>query len=188
MTPEDQWNERIEGRLRQAHEQIHFRQEWAEKLLHELNHCAKPQHPKPQISLLPNVQNTGVHWRIALTLVAAMLVVVGSGIWLVRLDSNSDSLAFELPHSNDATDSEPGVGEPYSKQKSRTTESRLAAMQTVSPSVAQQAAVSVNRRGETIAVKPAADYLAARLSTDDPEFEIYVVLPTVKTDLLTEPH
>lgn len=168
--PNDELDEAIDRNLREAYRQVHFRQEWCDRVLCEVaneRQVARNSYETVASSVLPS-RGSSSHLtgpRIA-ALAAGLLLAAAWISWLVR--SPDRQAANE---SNGSTVSS-STGNPTSQN------SKIVQPEPVIP---PEEVTSGEMNGNIAdSVVGGEGYLAAKLS-DDSKFEIYVVLPKQKT-------
>ena len=160
----DELNDAIERNLRDAHQQVNFRPEWAERVMFEIA-CEVERESNansiPPIKLVQGCKQTGKSrpsksWMGVSAIAAVVLLAISFRLFFSPSSPRNVSV--------NVIDSK----EPPNAQKEPTEKWRD-----------EQPIAKLQH-----SVVAAPGYLAARLS-DEPEFEIYVVLPTriaTKTD------
>lgn len=150
--PLDELDNAIDRNLLAAHQQVHFRPEWAKGVLREL----ASQSGTKQVAVRSHQS-----WQRAMALAAVLLLAVAGYVWLAAhngiLQTDSKATVASRPPDNLAQDTPPLELNQSATDSSKNTES---------PTV------------ESVMGGPG--YLTSQLS-DDVDFEIYVVLPTIST-------
>lgn len=161
---EDSMNRSIEDNLRQAHQQVQYRPEWAAKVLSQIS-CKMEQHSsidRLQQIVRPISRNPKGSWSKAIALVTGL----AAGLLLAVLGSVFLARAMNRSQSTDAAKSL-AINPPNELP-----------LDTAPPSASQLDIAQSDSVKSEESVTAGTGYLAAKL-TSQAEFEIYVVLPTM---------
>jgi len=152
---DDSRHEDFELHLRTAHQQIQVRPEWAEEVLNRIAIETK-RTTEVEFTAKATFGWPGT-WQMAATLAAGILLAILGGTWIAitpgrnshTKGNNEKSQAIPSAHLD---------AQPIASESPKSSE-------------------SIPQGSSTSSLRAAPGYLAARVSADDPDFEIYVVLP-----------
>jgi hypothetical protein len=165
---DDNLNKCIEDKLRQAHQQVQLRPEWAAQVLSQMSAELK-QGRNAESSLAnaqPNHINDSRSWPKAMAIAAGILLAALGSILLTRSMNRSQS--------NDAADSL--ANNPTQRLPTDSNAPSTAPMDNFTPNASSVIGDdSVTDSAESVTA--GTGYLVTQLS-NEAEFEIYVVLPT----------
>jgi hypothetical protein len=164
----DQLNERIDRNLREAHQQISMRPEFAERVLSEI----ADERERNKVAWLKSTAPTTGPWRQAWLRVAmfaaAMLIAILWGSWLMT----SRDLSKKTEEVEVGIDKETiGIDD------------KTIAHNAPRNILELESSDGMPRQLDDLAVSATPGYLASKLY-DDAEIEVYVVLPTLRTEIL----
>lgn len=141
-------DDRIDRNLRDAHQRIQVRPDWAESVLREITNESGRRTVKPSSSV---AEFSSRPWQWVATLATGLLIAISGTAWMalrskIRESTETDEVTVKsMPQD----------------------ELRIERQQDARPLT-------------RVSVGAVPGYLASKLA-DDPEFEIYVVLPSRKT-------
>ncbi len=177
---DDNLNKRIEDSLRQAHQQVQCRPEWAASVLSQISQeLEKSRSVDGQlVTLQPVSTRPKRSWAkvtaLATGLAAGLLLAVLGSVFLARamnrkeLNDAANSVANRLPNPL-PTDMVP---QDASRSNNAPTEPQLAK--------SEELPIDVGESNDSVTA--GTGYLATKLSSEA-EFEIYVVLPTMPVNI-----
>lgn len=151
----DELNRAIDRNLRDAHQQVNPRPEWTERVLREI--ACERERNNDVVATAPirlpvgRVWSSG-SWQSVAAIVAALMLAIAYGSW--RASSSNRNLSNEAIGSKNAAISRRDLTEKLSLD------------------------LPIAEPHQSVIAAPG--YLAGRL-INDPDFEIYVVLPTRNT-------